>query len=110
MSALANALRAVVVKSSHPNSLIYQVQVERARKKHVERGLLEGGQQEGVVALGAPEETGAKRALETGSGGGPGGAERENRAVGGEEAEAEAEAGRGDAGGGGGGKDEAQSV
>jgi hypothetical protein len=64
MSALANALRAVVVKSSHPNSLVYQVQVERAKKKYVERGMLEGGQQEGAVALGAPEEKGEKAAVE----------------------------------------------
>ena len=68
MSALANALRQVVKRSNHPNSLVYQVQVERARTKYVERGLLEGGQEEGAVALGAPEENGEKAKPKMGSG------------------------------------------
>lgn len=42
-------------KASHPNSLVYQVQLERGRKKYLVQEQLDDGQ-ESAVALGAPQE------------------------------------------------------
>jgi len=60
MSGLTNVLRLITKKASHPNSLIHQVQLERARKKYLVQGQLDDGK-EGAVALGAPEEEGQEQ-------------------------------------------------
>jgi hypothetical protein len=45
----------VTKKASHPNTLLYNVQLERARKKYLVQGQLDDGK-EGTVALGSPDE------------------------------------------------------
>jgi len=57
MSALANALRQITKKAAHPNALLYQVQLDRAKKRHLIQGQLGDGLA-GVVALKPPEEGG----------------------------------------------------
>ena len=60
MSHLANALRQITKKSSNPNTLIYQLQLQRAKQKYLVQEQLGNGM-EGAVALGAPEgENGEK--------------------------------------------------
>ncbi|OBT55008.1 hypothetical protein VE04_05329 [Pseudogymnoascus sp. 24MN13] len=60
MSHLANALRQITKKSSNPNALIYQLQLERSKQKYLVQEQLGNGM-EGAVALGAPEsENGEK--------------------------------------------------
>lgn len=54
MSHLANALRQITKKSSNPNALIYQLQLQRAKQKYLVQEQLGNGM-EGAVALGAPE-------------------------------------------------------
>ncbi|KAN0090189.1 hypothetical protein V8E51_018768 [Hyaloscypha variabilis] len=54
MSQLAPLLRQLTRKASHPNGLMYGVQLERARVKYLVKGELEDGK--GAVELGAPEE------------------------------------------------------
>ncbi|KFX94621.1 hypothetical protein V495_01385 [Pseudogymnoascus sp. VKM F-4514 (FW-929)] len=54
MSYLANALRQITKKSSNPNTLIYQLQLERAKQKYLVQEQLGDGT-EAAVALGAPE-------------------------------------------------------
>jgi hypothetical protein len=53
---LANALRQVAKTAKHPNALLYQFQLERAKKKYLAEGKQLGDGLEGVVALGAPKE------------------------------------------------------
>jgi len=57
MSALANVLRHITKKASHPNALIHQIQLERARSKYLVQGRLGDGL-EGVVSLDAPKGDG----------------------------------------------------
>lgn len=92
MSQLTNALRHITKKASHPNALLYSAQLERAKRKYLVQGQLEGGK-EGAVALGAPETDGRERELEkedSRNGIGSEGAEREggSKAVNGEAGEA----------------------
>lgn len=63
MSHLANALRQISKKSSHPNVLIYQLQLQRAKQKHLDQGQLGDGT-EGAVALGAPESENGEKGSE----------------------------------------------
>jgi hypothetical protein len=53
MSQLTPLLRQITKKASHPNGLLYGMQLERARVKYLVRGELEGGKE--AVQLGAPE-------------------------------------------------------
>jgi hypothetical protein len=53
---LANALRQVAKTAKHPNALLYQFQLERAKKKYLAEGKQLGDGLDGVVALGAPKE------------------------------------------------------
>ncbi|OBT65980.1 hypothetical protein VE03_03178 [Pseudogymnoascus sp. 23342-1-I1] len=54
MSHLANALRQITKKSSNPNALIYQLQLQRAKQRYLVQEQLGNGTQ-AAVALGAPE-------------------------------------------------------
>ena len=54
MSQLTPLLRQITKKASHPNGLLYSIQLERARVKYLVKGELEGGAQ--AVALDAPKE------------------------------------------------------
>ena len=63
MSQFGSVLRQVTKKAAHPNSLIYSVQLERAKQKYIVQGQLESGA-EGTVALGAPEEEKTKQAVD----------------------------------------------
>ncbi|KFY25504.1 hypothetical protein V493_04643 [Pseudogymnoascus sp. VKM F-4281 (FW-2241)] len=54
MSHLANALRQITKKSSNPNALIYQLQLQRAKQKYLAQEQLGDGI-EGAVALGPPD-------------------------------------------------------
>lgn len=54
MSHLANALRQITNKSSNPNALIYQLQLQRAKQQYLVQEQLGDGT-EAAVALGAPE-------------------------------------------------------
>ena len=54
MSHLANSLRQITSKSSNPNALIYQLQLQRAKQKYLVQEQLGDGM-EAAVALGAPE-------------------------------------------------------
>jgi len=58
MSYLTPLLRQLTRKASHPNALLYEVQLERARVKYLVNGELEDGK--GAVELGAPEEPAAE--------------------------------------------------
>lgn len=53
MSLLTGALRAITKKASSPQSLIYSIQLERAKQKYIVRGELDGP--ESAIELGAPE-------------------------------------------------------
>lgn len=64
MSHLANALRQISKKSSHPNVLIYQLQLQRAKQKHLDQGQLGDGT-EGAVALSAPESENREKGSES---------------------------------------------
>jgi len=55
MSALTNVLRHITKKAAHPNTLLYNVQLERAKNKYLLRGQLGDGL-DGTVALDAPKE------------------------------------------------------
>ncbi len=66
MSHLANLLRQVVKKSSHPNALVYKMEVQRATQKHLVRGELADGEED-AVALGAPAEDGQDQERKRGS-------------------------------------------
>lgn len=55
MSHLAALLRQVTRKSQHPNALLYDIQLARAKQKYLVREELSDGK-EGIVELGAPEE------------------------------------------------------
>jgi len=90
MSHLANVLRQITKKASHPNSLIHGVQLERARQKYIVRGELIDGKED-AVALGAPKEERQERVEEKGSKPEAAGPEEE-----GGEGRAEAETGQGD--------------
>jgi hypothetical protein len=82
MSQLTPLLRQITKKASHPNQLLYGVQLERARVKYLVRGELGDGKE--AVALGAPEEVkggkekeggrqaGGEDGVEDGEGGGVG--------------------------------------
>lgn len=63
MSQLANALRHITKKASHPNALIYNVQLQRAKEKYLVQGQLEDGKEE-AVALAGPGEKGQEQDLE----------------------------------------------
>lgn len=54
MSQLTPLLRQITKKASHPNGLLYGMQLEHARVKYLVRGELEDGK--GAVELGAPSE------------------------------------------------------
>ena len=58
MSQLTPLLRQITRKASHPNGLLYGMQLERARVKYLVKGELEDGK--GAVELGAPEELGTE--------------------------------------------------
>ncbi|OBT87128.1 hypothetical protein VE02_02258 [Pseudogymnoascus sp. 03VT05] len=60
MSHLANALRQITKKSSNPNALIYQLQLQRSKQKYLVQEQLDNGM-EGAVALGAPESENGKK-------------------------------------------------
>ncbi|KFX92440.1 hypothetical protein O988_07276 [Pseudogymnoascus sp. VKM F-3808] len=62
MSYLANALRQITKKSSNPNTLIYQLQLERAKQKYLVQEQLGDGT-EAAVALGAPESKNGEKDL-----------------------------------------------
>ncbi|KFY64522.1 hypothetical protein V496_03211 [Pseudogymnoascus sp. VKM F-4515 (FW-2607)] len=66
MSHLANALRQITKKSSNPNALIYQLQLQRSKQKYLVQEQLGNGT-EAAVALGAPESENKEKAsrLET---------------------------------------------
>jgi hypothetical protein len=82
MSQLTPLLRQITKKASHPNTLMYGVQLERARVKYLVKGELEAGK--GAVELGAPDEVdrgkekdgepdeGNGKGVEEGEGGGVG--------------------------------------
>jgi hypothetical protein len=57
MSQLAPLLRQITKKASHPNGLLYGMQLERARVKYLVRGELEDGK--AAIELVVPEESGA---------------------------------------------------
>jgi hypothetical protein len=57
MSQLAPLLRQITKKASHPNGLLYGMQLERARVKYLVRGELEDGK--AAIELAVPEESGA---------------------------------------------------
>lgn len=54
MSQLTPLLRQITKNASHPNGLLYGMQLERARVKYLVKEELEGGTQ--AVALDAPKE------------------------------------------------------
>ena len=66
MSHLANALRQITKKSSNPNALVYQLQLQRAKQKYLVQEQLGNGM-EGAVALETPESENGEKAsgLET---------------------------------------------
>jgi hypothetical protein len=103
MSQLTNALRHITKKASHPNSLLYSAQLERAKQKYLVQGQLGDGK-EGAVALGSPEVEGRERELEKEdlrNGIGSEGAEREGESKDVKRGAGEAEPGRGEADSGG---------
>lgn len=61
MSALTNVLRQITNKTTHPNALLHQIQLERAKNKYLVQGQLGHGV-ESVVALTAPEKAEAVKA------------------------------------------------
>ncbi|KIN03530.1 hypothetical protein OIDMADRAFT_177687 [Oidiodendron maius Zn] len=54
-ASLGSLLRQVTKKASHPNALIYEIQLARAKHKHLVQGQLEDGEED-AVALPAPKE------------------------------------------------------
>jgi hypothetical protein len=60
LSHLSSILRQITKKSFHPNSLIYDVQLARAKQKHLLTDQLGDGI-EIVVALGEPEKVESKQ-------------------------------------------------
>jgi hypothetical protein len=54
MSQLTPLLRQITKKASHPNGLLYSLQLERARVKYLVKGELESGTE--AVALDSPKE------------------------------------------------------
>ena len=52
---LATALRHITRKATHPNSLLYQVQLEKAKRDVEKKGGLIGDGKEGAVLLGDPK-------------------------------------------------------
>jgi hypothetical protein len=99
MSQLSGLFRQVVKKSNHPNTLLHNLQLARAKQKYLVQGQLGDGAEGTALELGAPEElkkgtdTGKEgnfegvdeKVLEGNSGmrseaqGGEGGGSRENR-------------------------------
>ena len=57
MSQLAPLLRQITKKASHPNGLLYGMQLERARVKYLVRGELEDGK--AAIELAVPKKSGA---------------------------------------------------
>ncbi|KFY15256.1 hypothetical protein V492_02123 [Pseudogymnoascus sp. VKM F-4246] len=64
MSHLANALRQITNKSSNPNALIYQIQLQRAKQKYLVQEQLGSGTG-AAIALGAPESEHGKNGSES---------------------------------------------
>jgi hypothetical protein len=52
---LATALRHLTRKATHPNTLLYQVQLEKAKRDVEKKGSLIGDGKEGAVLLGDPK-------------------------------------------------------
>jgi hypothetical protein len=52
---LTTALRHITRKATHPNTLLYQVQLEKAKRDVEKKGGLIGDGKEGAVLLGDPE-------------------------------------------------------
>ena len=55
MPALGSLLRQLSKKASHPNALIYEIQLARAKHKYLVQEQLEDGEED-AVALPAPKE------------------------------------------------------
>lgn len=58
MSHLTNILRQISKKASHPNSLIYSVQLLKAKQKYLVRGEI-GVNEESAISLAAPDDNGS---------------------------------------------------
>lgn len=56
---LAGALRQITKKASHPNPLIFDIQLERAKQKYVVQGRLAASEY-GALELSAPSDQGEK--------------------------------------------------
>lgn len=110
MAHLANVLRQITNKSSNPNALIYQLQLERAKQKYLVQEQLGSGA-EGAVALGAPESENVEKgsgpetaAFDGGKQGDSEAAERNNEGIKCREADGEPARAHGDDARGGGEK------